>query len=213
MSTCTVFCASYWSLSTKFLASELVRFCQENHFDGVDLDWEHPQGAAQVRDHGLLLTEIRKQFLPHGLMLTIAVAGWQTIAPEAIAAVDWFNLMAYDGPEKHSTFEFAQNDVARLVKQGVPASKICLGLPFYGRDIKNHNRERTYADLVQKSQSNEIDEIEGYYFNSVATITRKTKFAVESKLAGVMIWEVGQDTKDGRSLLRAIQEAISSQKP
>ncbi len=199
-------------LRTKF-ASELVRFCQENGFDGVDLDWEHPKGSDQVRDHGLLLTEVRRQFRPHGYQLTIAVAGWQTMSGEAIAAVDWFNLMAYDGEGKHSTFEFAQADVARLLKQGIPASKICLGLPFYGRDIKNHNRERTYADLVQKSQSDAIDEIDGYYFNSVATIEKKARFALESKLAGVMIWEVGQDTHDERSLLKAIGRISSIPKP
>lgn len=196
------------ALRTKF-ATELVKFCEENHFDGVDLDWEHPKGAGQVRDHGLMLTEIRQQFKSHGYLLTMAVAGWQSLSPESVAAVDWFNLMAYDADGRHSTFEFAQNDVARLAKQGVPASKICLGLPFYGRDIKNRSRERTYADLIRNLKSNDVDEVDGFYFNSIATIEKKTKFAMEeAKLAGVMIWELGQDSRDDRSLLTAIGKTI-----
>ena len=36
---------------------------------------------------------------------------------------------------------------------------------------------------------------DGYFFNSPALITRKTRLAAELGLGGVMIWEVGQDCR------------------
>lgn len=186
-------------------AKELAEFCRDNRFDGVDVDWEHPQNDAESRDYGELLSAIRREFQPHSFQLTIAMAGWQKLTAEAIAAVDRVNLMAYDGRGRHSTFEFATRDVEQLIEVGVPAGKICLGLPFYGRGIDDRSKALAYAQIVKDLQpGREVDELQGLYFNSVGTIERKTRFALSNKLAGVMIWEIGQDTHDETSLLRAI---------
>ncbi|HEY3966782.1 MAG TPA: glycoside hydrolase family 18 protein, partial [Planctomycetaceae bacterium] len=84
-------------------AAALVKFCQDNQFDGADLDWEHPANEAEQRDYGILLTTIRQAFEPHHLQLTIAVAGWQGLTAEAIQAVDRVHLMAHDARGRHST--------------------------------------------------------------------------------------------------------------
>jgi chitinase len=187
----------------------LLKFCAENDFDGVDLDWEHPTGPKQVRDWGLLLNEIKAKFAPKGLRLTIAVAGWQDLPREAIEAVDRFHLMAYDHEGRHSTFKSAKEDVERLQKRGVPPAKIYLGLPFYGRSIKDRRRETTYAEIAGRAKLRpDLDEVDGVYFNGVATIEQKTRYAKEAGLGGVMIWEIGQDIRDERSLLKAIGRAM-----
>jgi chitinase len=192
-------------------AESLVRFCLDNKFDGVDLDWEHPQNETEHRDYAALLTVVKESFQPHGLQLTIAVAGWQALPAEAIEAVDRVHLMAYDANGRHSTFDFAEADVARLMKRGVPAEKICLGLPFYGRELQDRSKVMTYAEIVKKFQpAGDVDEVNGLYFNGPATIERKTKFALSNKLGGVMIWEIGQDVPGERSLLRTINRAASS---
>jgi chitinase len=191
----------------KKLIDQLRDFCQKNGFDGVDLDWEHPSKADDVRNHGKLLTELKAVFAPLKLQVSIALAGWQEISPEAIAAVDVIHLMAYDARGKHSTLEFAKTDVDRVVKKGVPPEKICLGVPFYGRSTSNANRSTIYADIAKKYHpAPDVDEVDGIYFNGPKMIEQKTKLALERKLAGIMIWELGQDSTGERRLLPIIRK-------
>lgn len=44
------------------------------------------------------------------------------------------------------------------------------------------------------------------YYNGLQMIARKVKLANELGAAGVMIWEINQDTRDGNSLLKAIND-------
>ena len=188
------------------LVGSLARFCRENQFDGVDLDWEHPAGEAERENYGKLLVELKKE----GLLVTVAIADWQGLPPAAIEAVDRVHLMAYDAPKRHSTFEYAESAVERLIKAGIPADKICLGVPFYGRAIERGGKSLTYQQIVQKHNPPPAsDEVDGIYFNGPETISRKTQLALDKKLCGVMIWELGQDVADERSLLRAIDRAVS----
>lgn len=197
----------------RFVAS-LVAFCRENQFDGVDLDWEHPANEAEARNYGTLLATLKAGFAPHKLRVSIAAAGWQTLTPEAIASVDRIHLMAYDAEGRHATLPFAKAEVERLLKQGAPPGKICLGLPFYGRGIGDRSKSSTYETIVRKYHpAADVDEVDGLYFNNVSTIERKTRYALESKLGGVMIWELGQDTRDEQSLLRAIHRVASDTRP
>lgn len=139
----------------------------------------------------------------------MTVAGWQKLPKKAIAAVDWVNIMAYDHDGRHSTIEGAQADVRLLLDMGVPAKKITLGLPFYGRSISNRDQATTYRDIVdQHHPAADIDEVAGIYFNGPATIRRKTEWAIQSQLAGVMVWELGQDAPGAQSLLKVIRDTI-----
>jgi chitinase len=189
----------------------VTNFCLENKFAGIDIDWEHPASDADYRDFATLLAAIKRGFEPHQLQLTIAVAGWQMLPAEAIEAVDRIHLMAYDSPGRHSTYEFAEADVKRLVKIGVPPAKICLGVPFYGRSIQNSAMVLPWLEIVGRFKpAADVDEVDGLYFNGLATIERKTKFALNQKLAGVMAWEIGQDAKDEQSLLRTMKTTVDA---
>jgi GH18 family chitinase len=191
-------------------AANLVQFCRENHFDGADIDWEHPADDIERDNQGLLLKTIRQAFEPHKLQLTIATAGWQQLTPEAIRSVDRIHLMAYDAEGRHSTLEFAEADLARLEKAGVSASKICLGVPFYGRGIRDRSQVLTYQEIAKRGRlAPDVDELDGMYFNGPRTIERKTKLAISRKLPGVMIWELGQDATGESSLLRVIHRAAN----
>ncbi|CAN5451370.1 glycosyl hydrolase family 18 protein [soil metagenome] len=198
----------------KRLAEQLVEFCQKHHFAGVDVDWEHPQSPAELANHGKLMTELHRAFAPHKLELSMAVAGWQELAPETIRAVDRVHLMAYDGEGKHSTLDFARKDIDRLIKRGVAANKICLGVPFYGRKITNHDRTLTYGEIVSRFHSRpDVDEVDGFYFNGPQTIEQKVKLAQDRKLAGIMIWELGQDASGSAALLPVIRGAVDAASP
>ncbi|MDC0175629.1 hypothetical protein OAJ60_01730 [Planctomycetaceae bacterium] len=47
----------------------------------------------------------------------------------------------------------------------------------------------------------------GIYFNGPSIIRRKTRLAASGGLAGVSIWEIGQDARGPRSLLRVISQS------
>jgi GH18 family chitinase len=194
----------------RFVGS-VTRFCLGNQFDGADLDWEHLANDEEVQNYGALLVALKKGFEPHKLRLTVALAGWQTLPADAVQALDRVHLMAYDARGRHATLDFAESELARQVKNGIPAAKLCLGVPFYGRALDNPAKSVTYAELVHKyGPAAEVDEVDGIYFNGVKTIERKAGLAREKKLAGIMAWELGQDTQDEHSLLRAIHRVLNA---
>jgi chitinase len=187
----------------------LTQFCLKNGLDGADFDWEHPTNSAEEVAYARLLVETRQAFQPHGLLVTLAVAAWQKLEADGWGAVDRVHLMAYDHEGRHSTFEQARADVDSLAGQGVPRSKICLGVPFYGREIAKPDHAVAYADIVRQYRPGpEVDEAGGIYFNGVGTMQRKARYAVENHLGGLMIWELGQDTHDDTSLLEAICQIV-----
>jgi hypothetical protein len=190
-----------------------TQFCLENEFDGIDLDWEHPAGDEQYANFVKLLEDLKRRFEPHDLRLSVAAAGWQALPAEAIAAVDRIHLMAYDADGRHSTPRFARAEVDKLINRGVGASKICLGVPFYGRGIDDRAKTLTYAQIVRRHEpASDVDEVDGTYFNGPETIARKTRDAIESKLGGIMVWELGQDAPGDRSLLRVIHRTVKDER-
>lgn len=195
--------------SRRQFAEGLTAYCGSHGFSGADIDWEHPKDSLESQNYGRLMAAIALAFKPHGLKLSAAVAAWQTLTPEWIEAVDAVNLMSYDAPGKHSTLDAAQSDVRKLLDQKVPAEKIRLGLPFYGRGIVQRDLTKTYAE-ISKSNSGSIndDEFNGVYFNGPATIHAKTQFAQVNNLGGVMVWEIGQDAPGDASLLKVIQSTV-----
>lgn len=190
----------------RFVA-ELTKFCLDHKLAGADFDWEHPHNAAEEQAYADLMVDTKRSFQPHKLVLTAAMAGWQNLPAAGFEALDRIHLMAYDhdGP-RHSSFEQAKADVARMLqRKGVTAAKIHLGVPFYGRSTRNKGRSATYAEIVRgRKPAPDVDQIDEWDFNGIATIQAKTRYAREQKLGGMMIWELGQDTRDESSLLRAI---------
>merc|ERR1712216_470934 len=95
-----------------------------------------------------------------------------------------------------------------LAKKGItqgsgilPAEKLTVGLPFYGRSVTT-GEWKSYEDLVQehhpldpKSDMVVGQTQEKISFNGPQTIADKTRVALEAGIAGVMIWEVGQDCR------------------
>jgi chitinase len=130
-------------------------------FDGIDIDWEFPT-ATDKSNFTLLLREFRKQLNALGqanntqyLLSIYAPAGSQNYSnielSSAARSLDFLNVQGYD---MHGTWESTTNHasplydspkdpsygqgfdvedaIAAYLAGGVPASKLLLGVPFYG---------------------------------------------------------------------------------
>lgn len=131
-------------------------------FDGIDIDWEFPTAAdkpnyvALMAEFRNLLNTLGTQTNKHYLLTIAAPAGSQNYSNMAISTVqsdlDFLNLETYD---YHGTWETTTNHAAPLLdspydpdfgqhldvndtisdylNMQVPAEKLVLGIPFYGR--------------------------------------------------------------------------------
>ncbi|XP_073847079.1 probable chitinase 10 [Musca autumnalis] len=131
-----------------------VAFIKQYGFDGLDIDWEYPaqrEGSSpqDKQNFVTLLKELKEALSPLHLELGIAVGASASTAaisydiPNISKYVDFINIMTYDF---HSTATLSynsplkgqgENNVESAVKywlnSGAPASKLIMGLAFYGR--------------------------------------------------------------------------------
>jgi GH18 family chitinase len=195
-------------------ANELISFCQQHGFSGVDLDWEHPTTPEERHQLTVLLQELREHLHAEELLLTVACAPWQPLNDQAAGAVDRIHLMSYDDEGRHSTLEQATDNLDKWIDAGIPAEKIVLGVPFYGRRFSASDRSSaTYGEIVARfTPDADADEVDGYYFNGPETMQAKVELAMEHGLGGIMVWELAQDSQDEEaSLLRVIRRTLDSQ--
>lgn len=134
----------------------LIRFCDDNGYDGVDVDWEYPSSAADRSNLNCLIKELREAFsaLGKGWALSMAVpsgswAGQWFDYDSLKQHVDWFGCMTYDfmgswvpiathnSPlyprSPHTTGSVHEGIEYLHSTRSVPKNKILLGIPFYGR--------------------------------------------------------------------------------
>lgn len=207
----------------KILVKNISKFVEKHNFDGVDVDLEWHNVTKGYSDFVL---ELKIELDKNNKLISSALPGikrFKNISDEALKAFDFINIMAYDergswapknaGP--HSSFDFAKRSISFWNKKhGVPLSKLCLGLPFYGYDFSDNNKttSKMYKEIIALDVSNQYkDETNNIFYNSVTTIEKKVEYAIENNLAGVMIWELGQDTTNELSLLTAIHYKVKMQ--
>ena len=161
---------------------------KRHHVYGVDIDWENdgnhwPYPGAGVNT---LLSEMAARLHPLGMKISIALAATTAggFDDTGAAAVDWINVMCYDG-ENHGTF--AKISSCKENYAGWKAKSV-IGVPFYVR-----NPERTYAG----GGRSEVVSLDGMAA-AVDTIRNWNDL-------GVMFWDMSHDKTDSASsLLHAI---------
>ncbi|HEV3026036.1 MAG TPA: glycosyl hydrolase family 18 protein, partial [Planctomycetota bacterium] len=203
-------------------ASKLAAYVEEHGFDGLDVDIE---GPSINEDYGAFVRALSAAFKPSGKVLTAALSqgyGGKSVPDSALEDFDFVNVMAYDGagswnpdaPGQHSSMEFARKNVDYWLKRGLPASKTVLGVPFYGYGFGKAFRKSPYsykAIVAAHPDADKADQVgETIWYNGVATIEAKTSYAIDNKLAGIMIWSLDNDVKGEKSLLEAIDRTYRS---
>ncbi|NLI89817.1 MAG: hypothetical protein GX366_05350 [Epulopiscium sp.] len=207
----------------KKFGDEIVAMAKEYGFHGVDMDWEHPRadGTSKQQYEDLMLylkDELKKEDMLFSSAVLSGVTSDGNILYDAqghtntvLNCVDWINVMAYDGGDgdRHSSYEFAVNSANYWKNtRGVPASKIVLGVPFYGRPTWS-----TYEQILAvnpNAHTTDISIVEGkeVHYNGIPTIEKKTQWACDN-VGGTMMWELSQDSTDpDKSLLNAMGKVV-----
>ncbi len=139
----------------------IVNFVNSNGYDGVDIDWEINVNATQ---EAALFQQLRAA-MPDRLVTAAESNNSNMVSAVAASysSLDQINVMCYDMDTPANGYSWyndalLQNGnssvmtcdwrVNSLLKAGVPASKIGIGLPFYGRRWKGVTKA-----LVQGSYS------------------------------------------------------------
>ncbi|KAI9840151.1 MAG: hypothetical protein M1838_004196 [Thelocarpon superellum] len=226
----------------------------EYGLDGIDVlevDWEHPANAEQGRHYVQLLRAIRESLPAPDFLLTSALPAGQWALQHihlghAQTYLDFVNVMTYDfsGPWVDVAGHHAQlfapahphNDAARISGQtaveymrghGVPAEKLVLGVPSYGRSFvgasgvgqpySGHagtDGTFDYCDLPRPGAQEFMDTTvvaascvggDGGFvsYDNADSVRLKAAFAVEYSLAGLFYWTGTGDQKGSGSLVRA----------
>jgi len=202
------------------LVESLAEFAVRYDLDGIDLDWEYPRAnfGSDVTFEVFAKALSAELHSWHKYLSMAVTSGLfagpvkEGITKGALEAVDFVNLMAYDGigvdledPGHHATYNMANRVLdAWLNDKELPKEKAILGVPLYGKNAENTSL--TYTALLSAGADPEDDRFDvsevTYYYNGIPTIQAKTELAKE-RGNGVMFWEYGQDAKGANSLLKA----------
>lgn len=144
----------------QMFVEQATSFIRKHNFDGLDLDWEYPtQRGGDPKDREsfvLLVKELHNSFRKHNLILTSAIGASKAVIDEAYDVkelskyLNYLHIMCYDyhgswdrkvgpnAPLEDDQFLSVRFTIDYLMQLGCPASKLVVGLPFYGRTFKTH---------------------------------------------------------------------------
>ncbi|KAF9773634.1 Endochitinase 1 [Fusarium sp. DS 682] len=239
-------------------ASSSVELMWNWGFDGIDVDWEYPTDEVQATNFVLLLQAVRdeldvygqKYAAGHHFLLSIAAPAGpekygQLHLKDIGEVVDQMNLMAYDYSGSwdkisgHNANLFPYNHGAKMfntdkaikdyIKAEVPAEKIVLGMPIYGRSFEgNSGLGESYSDVGAGSWEPGVWDYkalpkpgavikydptaQAYYsydestkelisYDTPLVVRKKVEYLLEHGLGGSMFWEASADKEGDESLV------------
>lgn len=238
------------------LFGQILDFCKTNGYDGVDIDWEFVAGAKEREDFTLFVKELSARLKAQSppLLLTAAVPSGgengQWIAYEDLAAdFDFICFMTYDYHGEwtdhaghNSPLYSCEGDTCGSVDatfqyalmRKIPAAKIVLGVPFYGRSFEAEGLYKKatryggygYAETValedagwrynwdfcaQVPYLRSPDGGTVLCFDDMRSVYRKCRYVLDKGAAGVIIWEITEDSVNGAPhLLNVIGAAFGA---
>lgn len=139
----------------------VMAIVDEYDYDGIDLDWEYPDTAEEVAGYDRLcrrfraqLDELEKKKSRHLYQTMAASSNPPTLKwlsnELLLATMDWVNVMTYDFAGDWTTYAghhsplFASSkqpgsprstelSMKYLTDRGMPANRLAVGLPLYGK--------------------------------------------------------------------------------
>lgn len=217
----------------KAFAKSCRAFCDKYQLDGIDIDWEYPGNnssheaspSGEKDSFTLLLRDLRKA-LGRKRLLTIASSANPDYYDfkECTKYLDFVNVMTYDmsnAPNHHSALYrggkvgngwiVMTESIEKHLKAGIPASKLVMGLAFYGKNgqgnqislqgikdgIASGKWTDHWDDTAKVPYVTDKDGNFAYGYDDDRSLTVKCQYIINQKLAGGMYWEYANDDKAG----------------
>lgn len=202
------------------LINDLIKLLSENHFDGINIDFEE---LVETKNEVLsgFQKELYEKLHAKNLLVT------QDIIPfnedydyKSLARYnDYLFLMAYDEHSSDdkagdiSSQKWMEAAVGQMAKV-VPSKKIILGMAGYGYDwpAKGTAQTVTYQEALSTARESEAevdfdddtynlhysyyddsDQIHEVFFTDAGTNFNTLRFATEYGLAGTALWRLGSE--------------------
>ncbi|KAI6756489.1 hypothetical protein HG530_012225 [Fusarium avenaceum] len=246
-------------------AKSSVALMKDWGFDGIDVDWEYPEDDTEATNFDLLLLAVRDELdvyanqhaRGHHFLLSIAApAGrdkYEKLHLTNIGViVDQVNLMSYDYsgswdrisghnanlfPYKRSANDFNTDEaINAYLNADVPAEKVVLGMPIYGRSFEgNSGLGEFYSDVGQGSWERGVwdykalpkpgahilfdKDAQAYYSYDYSThelisydtpdvVRKKVDYILDRGLGGSMFWEASADKEGNDSLISISRKSL-----
>lgn len=220
----------------KAFAKDCKRIIDEFKLDGIDMDWEYPSSSEagitsspdDIDNFTLLMKDIRTEIGKDKMLTLATIADAKFVDFKAINPyIDLVNIMAYDvaRPPFHHSGLYRSEHSGRItsaeavdahLREGVPAEKLVLGLPFYGHGVDSLPDFVNYRDIVNLTgytkhwddeakipyMTNENGKIILCYEDS-ASIAVKCDYIIQKGIRGAMYWEYYCDD-DNLTLTKAV---------
>lgn len=216
---------------TKFI-SKIMKFMLENKLDGLDNDMEGK--ALKLANYNVFSQELADSLHAHNLEFSAALGvggqwGVDLLTKETIQKYDFIMTMSYGGvgewnweqkPDEASFLQY-QKDINYLIKLGMQKEKAIGGIPFYYVEYPSNQQENYHLfnksicdlyntqpnTLTQKQDTIKLANGNIIYQNTTATYLKKVDVAIQNN-SGLMIWELGQDCFDEKSIFQIIVEYL-----
>lgn len=217
------------SLLRLSFAEDCLKAVEDFGLDGIDIDWEYPTSSAagissspDDRENFNLLMRDLRSVLGEDRLLTLASSAYAEYIDfrSCIGYLDFVNIMAYDmadAPRHHAPLYGSDNTkgtcegaVKAHIDAGVPASKLVLGMPFYGRGgtamphFVDYKRIKDHAEMVEMwdeaAQAPYLADEEGVLvlgFDNPESLKLKCDYIKKNGLLGAMYWDYNGDNESG----------------
>lgn len=210
--------------------------------DGIDIDWEYPGSSSagissSVDDREnftILMKELREVLGAETLLTFASNAGADYINySDVLPYVDFVNVMAYDmalAPKHHSALYdspisgsmTSDRAVKRHIEEGIPADRLVMGMPFYGKGPGGSFVDLCRIDFYGQEGVKECWDDEAmvpYFVNSegdiilchenLRSIGIKCDYINDNGLLGAMYWDYAGDLPD-KSFSTLVYEKMMS---
>lgn len=213
-------------------AKECRHICDHYGLDGIDIDWEYPGSSTagivsspnDIRNFTLLMHDLREALGYYRVLSYASVASAEYIDhPAALQYANYVNVMAYDmgtppnrfnaAMRRSSKFEClytVEESVRAHMEAGVPAHRLVLGMPFYGRGCEPYGRSLKFVKNRRPLEGCRVawdnDACVPYIVNGSGvlvctyederSIAEKCTFIKENELLGGMFWEASADDEN-----------------
>ena len=200
---------------------------EEYDLDGLDINWQFPEGSDEGDLFKDLMTEMNDLTDDENILLSYVVDTGQDenaadngVQDNVLDYGDFLNVMALETTDDdlHSSLEDAQEAIEYWNTRGVDESRLILSIPVYSqgdgkasfRDIADDDLDNACVDEARNVEDSNGNVYEQINYNGIPTVIKKTEYA-QSYAGGVILTSLEQDylSFSSYSLLQAVEWQVA----